>query len=119
MSIFTILVVNQGVIAACIPFSKPFADYVQSGILGAGLRIKTAPQQSPNITRGQALELSSRPRQQGGARFLRIPDIGNAETLVMASKGHSEDPEFHEGSFGSDDMIIKQTREYAVHSEPQ
>ena len=91
--------------------------YVQSGILGAGLRIKTAPQQS--LTHGQALELSSRPKRQSGARFLRILDIGNAETLVTASKRHSEDPEFLKGSFGSDDMINKQTRGYAVHSEPQ
>ena len=118
-SIFALLVVNLGVVAACIPFSKPFADYVQSGVLGGGLRINTSSLHSPEMTPGQGLQLSSRTRQHAGDGFLRIPDFGNAETVVTASRHSIGGTDQRSSDFSSDDMIIKQTTGFAVHSEPK
>ena len=118
-SIFALLVVNIGIVATCIPFSKPFADYCESGVLGGGLRIKTSSLPSSEVTPGQALQMSTRSRQHVGDGFLRIPDMSNAETIVTASRHDSEGTQQQGSNFSSDDMIIKQTTGFAVLSEPR
>ena len=119
MSIITLLVVNLGGVASCVPFSKPFADYVQSGILGGSLRIKKSVVDRPDYPTGHALQSLARTGQHAGDGFLRIPEFNNAETIVTTGRHPFESPGLRRSSLGSDDMIIKQTTGFAVCSEPK
>ena len=115
--IITEIAVNLSVVTACVPFSKPFADGVQSGVLGGDIRFKKSAQGSLEDSTGHTLQSLSRARQRPGDGFLLIPESSNAETVVTTGTEPARDCLSESTSFGSDRMIIRQTTGFTVHSE--
>ncbi|CAD6577570.1 MAG: hypothetical protein ASARMPRED_008324 [Alectoria sarmentosa] len=114
-SIITQLAMNLSVIVACVPFFKPVLDDVQSGLLG-GLRIKIAARSSPSNSTENILQILPRTRRRPGDKFLPIADF-DTETIITGGKRSAESLTSHSNSIGSDEMIIKQTTSFTVHSE--
>ena len=105
---------NLSVIVACIPFLKPFADDVQSGVL----RIKNSNQDPPDTMTGHALHMMPNRVQQGSGNDLYVVlESSNALTTVTSGDGLAQGSNSRRSSFSSDKMIIKQTRAFAVYSE--
>lgn len=115
--IITEIAVNLSVVIACVPFSKPFADDIQSGVLGGEIRFKESAQGSSEDSAGHTLQSLSRARQRYGDGFLLIPESSNAETVVTTGTGPARDGLLQSTSFGSDRLNIRQTTSFAVHSE--
>ena len=113
--IITEIAVNLSVVIACVPFSKPFADDIQSGVLGGEIRFKEPAQAEDSA--GHTLQSLSRARQRHGDGFLLIPESNNAETVVTTGTGPARDGLLQSTSFGSDRLNIRQTTSFTVHSE--
>ncbi|KAL9069666.1 MAG: hypothetical protein Q9161_005366 [Pseudevernia consocians] len=85
-SIVSQLTMTLSVIVACIPFSKPVADDVQSGILD-NLRTNTMAHSSPkNDSTGHILQALPRTRRRPGDGFRRIADPKGTDNAVTTGK---------------------------------
>ena len=107
-SIVSQLTMNLSVIVACIPFSKPVADDVQSGILD-NFRTNTMAHSSlNNDSTGHILQALPRTRRRPGDGFLLIADSQKTDHVVAT--GERTDKSL-------DKLAIRQKTGFAVHTE--
>ena len=114
MIVVTELAMNLGVFVACIPFIKPFVHDVQSGVL----RVKGSNGASLDTTTEHALHTVSTRTQHGRRSPLHMnPESSKTQTTVTSRDRHDQGPNSRRSSFGSNEMIIKQTRAFVVHTD--
>ena len=115
--VITEIAVNLSVVIACVPFSKPSTDSLQNGVWGGGIRFMKSTQVSREDSTGHTLQSLSRARQRSGDGFLPISESSNAETVVTTGTEPARDGLSESTRFGSDEMMIRQTTGFMVHSE--